>query len=131
MSHPVPYHPWLHRLAVSTAILALLPIVVGALVTTKGAGMAFPDWPTSDGHGMFAYPWLKSAGDKFLEHGHRLAGIAIGIASIVLCGALASKESRTWVKTLGGIVLAGVIVQGLLGGAARVAGIAWLGLSAR
>lgn len=116
MSEQTVYHPWLHRLAVSTALVALLPIVVGALVTTKGAGMAFPDWPTSDGHGMFAYPWLKSAGDKFLEHGHRLAGIAIGIASIVLCVALARQESRAWVKLLGVLVLGGVIVQGVLGG---------------
>ena len=37
--------------------------------------MAFRDWPSSDGQNMFLYPWLKSAGDKFLEHGHRLAGI--------------------------------------------------------
>lgn len=78
--------------------------------------MAFPDWPTSDGHGMFAYPWLKSAGDKFLEHGHRLAGIVIGIASIILCASLAAKDARFWVKALGASVLAGVIVQGLLGG---------------
>ena len=69
------FHPWLHRLAVLTAVVALLPIVMGALVTTKDAGMAFRDWPSSDGHGMLAYPWLKSAGDKFLEHGHRLGGV--------------------------------------------------------
>jgi cytochrome c oxidase assembly protein subunit 15 len=110
------HSPWLHRLAVLTACTALFTIAVGTAVTTKKAGMAFPDWPTSDGYGMFTYPWWRSAGDKFLEHGHRLAGIAIGIASLVLCAALAWKERRTWVKVLGLTVLLTVICQGLLGG---------------
>ncbi len=77
------YRPVLFWLAVATAATALLPIVVGALVTTLDAGMAFRDWPTSDGQGMLSYPWLHSAGDKFVEHGHRLAGIMIGCVSIV------------------------------------------------
>ena len=48
------YQPWLHRYAALTAATALLlPILMGALVTTLDAGMAFPDYPTSDGHNMF------------------------------------------------------------------------------
>jgi cytochrome c oxidase assembly protein subunit 15 len=109
-------NPWLHRLAVLTACLALLPIVMGALVTTKDAGMAFRDWPTSDGHGMFAYPWFQSMGDQFLEHGHRLAGIVIGIASIALCVVFAIAERRTWVKGLALFALLAIVFQGLLGG---------------
>lgn len=112
----VRFNPWLHRLALLTAAVSLLPIVMGALVTTKDAGMAFPDWPTSDGQGMFAYPWLQSIGDKFLEHGHRLAGIVIGIASIVLCVGLGVSDRRRWVKVLGVTALLSVIAQGLLGG---------------
>jgi cytochrome c oxidase assembly protein subunit 15 len=112
----VTYKPWLHRLALLTAVVSLLPIVMGALVTTKDAGMAFRDWPTSDGQGMFEYPWLQSIGDKFLEHGHRLAGIVIGLASIALCVGLGSADSRRWVKGLGLLALLSVIGQGLLGG---------------
>ena len=108
--------PWLHRLAVLTACVALLPILLGALVTTKDAGMAFPDWPGSDGHNMLFYPWLKSAGAKFLEHGHRLAGIAIGITSIALAVVARRNESRAWVRGLAYGVLAAVVVQGILGG---------------
>ena len=52
-----------HVLAVITAVVSLAPIGLGSLVTTLGAGMAFPDWPTSDGQGMMAYPWLQSSGD--------------------------------------------------------------------
>lgn len=115
MTEPA-YNPWLHRLAVLTACVALLPIGMGALVTTKGAGMAFRDWPTSDGYGMLSYPWWQSVGDKFLEHGHRLAGMAIGLASIALCLAAAWAERRKWVKALAVIALLSVIAQGLLGG---------------
>ncbi|MGE5195445.1 MAG: COX15/CtaA family protein [Deltaproteobacteria bacterium] len=111
-----PYNPWLHRLAVLTACVALLPILMGALVTTKDAGMAFPDWPSSDGHNMLLYPWLKSAGAKFLEHGHRLAGILIGLASIALAIAAWRGERRAWVRYLACTVLAAVVVQGILGG---------------
>jgi cytochrome c oxidase assembly protein subunit 15 len=115
MSGPT-YNPWLHRLAVATACVALLPILMGALVTTKDAGMAFKDWPSSDGHNMLAYPWLKSAGDKFLEHGHRLAGVLIGLTSIVLVVVAGLVEQRRWVKVMAGSVLVAVIAQGLLGG---------------
>jgi cytochrome c oxidase assembly protein subunit 15 len=110
------YRPVLFWLAVATAGTAVLPIVVGALVTTLDAGMAFPDWPTSDGHGMFAYPWLKSAGAKFVEHGHRLAGITIGCVSILFAAATWFLESRRWVRIAGVGVLLAVIAQGLLGG---------------
>jgi cytochrome c oxidase assembly protein subunit 15 len=111
-----PHSPWLHRLAVMTACVALLPILMGALVTTKDAGMAFPDWPSSDGHNMLLYPWLQSAGAKFLEHGHRLAGILIGLASIALATAAWRLEQRLWVRFLAFAVLAAVVVQGVLGG---------------
>jgi cytochrome c oxidase assembly protein subunit 15 len=89
---------WLHRLAVLTACVALLPILMGALVTTKDAGMAFPDWPSSDGHNMLSYPWLKSAGAKFLEHGHRLAGVLIGLTSMALAVVAWYSEPRRWVR---------------------------------
>lgn len=115
MSPPI-YRPLLHRFAVATLLLALLPIIVGALVTTLGAGMAFRDWPSSDGYNLFFYPWLKSAGDKFIEHGHRLAGALIGFVSIGLAGVAWKLESRKSVRYASYAVLLFVIVQGLLGG---------------
>ncbi len=105
-----------HWLAVITVVVSLAPIGLGSLVTTLGAGMAFPDWPTSDGQGMLAYPWLSSTGDKFVEHGHRLAGMLVGLCSIALCAAaVVTRQSRS-IQAGCGIVLVSVIVQGLLGG---------------
>jgi heme a synthase len=114
--HP-DYHPTIYWLGMLTAGLTLLLITIGAIVTTIDAGMAFPDWPTSDGQGMLEYPWLKSTGDAFWEHGHRLAGMVVGFASIALLVAIWLLESRPLVKYLGIGVLAGVICQGILGGA--------------
>lgn len=106
------------RFAVLTCIVALLPISVGALVTTLKAGMAFADWPTSDGHNMLLYPWLNDLRhtDKFVEHGHRLAGVLIGIFSILLVAVTFAKEKRTWVRAGSVTILCAVIAQGLLGG---------------
>jgi len=116
MSDPLRPTRWLHRFAVATCCAALLPISIGAVVTTMKWGMAFHDWPSSDGHGMFAYPWFGSAIDKFTEHAHRLAGITIGCFSIVLTAWSWHSESRRWVCWLATAVLGGVILQGLLGG---------------
>lgn len=109
-------NPWVHRLAVGTVCVALLPLFVGALVTTHGAGMAFTDWPGSDGYNIFAYPFWQKTGDKFLEHSHRLAGIVIGVASIAFATVAWLKESRWWVRWMALGLLGGVIAQGILGG---------------
>ncbi|MCY2964181.1 MAG: hypothetical protein NT069_11205 [Planctomycetota bacterium] len=113
---PRTYRAVPHAAAVITALLALLPIALGAQTTTKAAGMAFPDWPTSDGHGMLSYPWFAATGAKFLEHGHRLAGVLIGVSSIVLAATLWIRDRRSWVCLMGNGVVFAVIVQGILGG---------------
>ena len=118
-SHPEQVNRTVHRFAVLTCLVALLPITVGALVTTLKAGMAFADWPTSDGQNMLLYPWLQDLRhtDKFVEHGHRLAGILIG--SDVNCPGHSHVSER--VEVVGSCdmavaVLLAVIGQGMLGG---------------
>jgi cytochrome c oxidase assembly protein subunit 15 len=116
---PPRYHPRLHAFAIATVVVMLTTLSAGALVTSKNAGMAFRDWPTSDGQGMLSYPWwqdLGHDGKKFLEHGHRLAGVLIGCWVIALVGLVGWLEERTWVKGLAGGLLAAVVVQGILGG---------------
>ncbi len=112
-------HPIVRKLATATCVVALLPISMGALVTTTQAGMAFTDWPSSDGHNMLLYPWFRDFAvnpDKFTEHGHRLAGMLIGIVSV--CLAISSFVlERRWVKWFASAILLSVIAQGALGGA--------------
>lgn len=109
-------HPVVHRWAVATVCVALLPICAGALVTTLGAGMAFTDWPGSDGHNMMAYPFWQATRDKFIEHSHRLAAVLVGISTIVTAGVVWRRESRAWVRWLAIGLLLGVVGQGVLGG---------------
>lgn len=107
---------WPHRLAVITACATFPLLFIGGLVTSKGAGLAVPDWPTTFGYNMFLYPWSKMVGNIFYEHSHRLVASAVGFLTIALALSLWVQERRNWLRWLGMIALALVIVQGVLGG---------------
>ena len=116
--HPPAHSVWLHRFAWLTAALTLLlPVTTGAIVTTLKAGMAFSDWPSSDGHNMLTYPWLSSARDQFIEHGHRLAGMTIGFVTVLLLIATFFLDRRFSIRALSLAIFAAVFTQGMLGGA--------------
>jgi cytochrome c oxidase assembly protein subunit 15 len=105
-----------HRLALLNAAATLLLVFVGGLVTSKGAGLAVPDWPTTFGYNMFLYPWSKMVGDIFYEHSHRLVASGVGLLTMRLALLLWAYETRRWVRWLGAVALALVIVQGVIGG---------------
>jgi heme a synthase len=107
---------WPYRLAVLTACATFPLLFIGGLVTSKGAGLAVPDWPTTFGYNMFLYPWSKMVGGIFYEHSHRLAGSLVGLSTIFLAFALWFREPRRWLRWLGLVALAMVIAQGVLGG---------------
>jgi len=112
-SHPP---PWLHRFAVFTAAATLALICFGGLVTSHGAGLAVPDWPNTYGYNLFFFPISKWVGGIFYEHTHRLAGAGVGLLTLILAAWLWRKEARAWVRWLGVLAFAGVVVQGVLGG---------------
>src|SRR5882672_7232791 len=109
-------HAWLHRFAVTTAAATFCLIWVGGVVTSHGAGMAVPDWPTTYGYNMFFFPFSKWVGGIFYEHSHRLLASGVGLLTVILCAWLWVKEERRWLRWLGVIALAAVVLQGVLGG---------------
>src|SRR5256885_6381319 len=109
-------NPWLHRFAILMAAATLCLVCIGGLVTSHGAGMAVPDWPTTVGYNMFCSPISKWVGGIFYEHTHRLVASAVGFLTIILAAWLWIKEERRWLRWLGVLALAAVIVQGVLGG---------------
>jgi heme a synthase len=86
------------------------------MVTSKNAGLAVPDWPTTFGYNMFLFPVSKWVGGILFEHTHRLIASAVGFLTIILAIWVWRSESRRWVRNLGLIALGGVILQGILGG---------------
>jgi cytochrome c oxidase assembly protein subunit 15 len=107
---------WPHRLAVLTAACTLPLLFIGGLVTTKGAGLAVPDWPTTFGYNPFLYPWSLMVGNIFYEHSHRLAASAVGLLTVLLAVALWRGETHLWLRLLGVAALALVVAQGVVGG---------------
>lgn len=106
---------WLHLWALLTVCATLPLLLLGAEVTTKQVGMVDPVG--------FREPWhllkvpLRELGLGFvIEHSHRLAGFIVGVCVIVLAASLWFRDPRRWVRFLGFAALAGVSVQGLLGG---------------
>jgi heme a synthase len=111
-----PENFWLHYYAVLTAFATFCLVWVGGLVTSHGAGMAVPDWPTTYGYNMFFFPISRWVGGALYEHSHRLVASAVGLLTVILTTWLWMKEQRRWLRWLGVIAVVAVILQGLLGG---------------
>jgi heme a synthase len=101
----------MHRFAVVLAVSTLFLIIAGASVTSNQAGLSVPDWPLSYGQVM---PEMK--GGVFYEHGHRMIASAVGFLTVLLAIWIWVREDRKWLKSLGLIAVAAVVLQGVLGG---------------
>ncbi len=96
--------------ALLTALATLGLVCMGGLVTSKGVGMAVPDWPTSFGYNMFALPvnqWFH--GGVFDEHTHRLWASSVGLLVVLLTRWMGGSPARKPLAMVGALeVLAGV-----------------------
>jgi cytochrome c oxidase assembly protein subunit 15 len=113
-SRTLTYRPALALFAVLGSVWVFVLVTLGAFTTSIGAGMAFPDWPLSNGS-VNPHGWLSNL-SMFAEHSHRLSGSTMGLITIVLAVWLWRTEPRAWVRKLGWWALAIVVIQGVLGG---------------
>jgi len=104
---------WLHRYAALTAVASFCLIVVGALVTSNGAGDSVPSWPLAAGNQLLPADW---GGGVFYEYTHRILAGIVGVLSLGLAVWLGRSEPRRWVRRLGYLGFAAVVIQGGLGG---------------
>src|SRR3989442_11551709 len=65
---------------------------------------------------MFLFPVSKWIGGIFFEHTHRLIASTVGLFTIILAIWIWRSEDRQSLRNVGLIAVAGVIVQGILGG---------------
>src|SRR5215468_6575807 len=107
----------LHRFAKFLVACTVLLILAGSLVTSHDAGLSVPDWPTTYGWNMFAFPPSMWVANIFYEHGHRLIASTVGFLTIILAAWLwLAERNRPWLRWLGVAALGAVIAQGVLGG---------------
>jgi len=111
-----PYQIWLRRLSKLTVFSTLFLIFAGALVKSHEVGLSVPDWPTTYGKQMFAYPISEMVGGIFYEHGHRMVATIVGFFTMVQAIWLGFSQEPQWLKKIGFFALGMVILQGLFGG---------------
>ena len=109
----------LHGLRFFSKFLVFLTIgliFLGALVKSTESGLSVPDWPTTYGHFMFAFPLDQMVGGIKYEHTHRMLASIVGLLTLVLCIWLWQSKVNLKLKRLGLIAFLTVIAQGVLGG---------------
>ena len=92
---------WLQRLSKTTVLLTLLLIFVGALVKSHEVGLSVPDWPTTYGKQMFAFPVSEMVGGIFYEHGHRMMATFVGFITLMQAVLLGFSDQPKWIIKLG------------------------------
>jgi len=116
MSQPEssPSNRRLFGLCLVTLGWSVLVLQAGGFTTSIRAGMAFLDWPLSNGS-VNPPGWLTEI-DKFAEHSHRLAATGLGLLCIVIAVAHGFLEKRRAVRLAAYALVGLVVFQGLLGG---------------
>jgi cytochrome c oxidase assembly protein subunit 15 len=89
-------------------------VALGAFTTTIGAGMAFPDWPLSNGS-LNPSGWMSNL-SMFAEHSHRLSAMMMGLLTGALAVWIWLTESRAWLRRLSYYAFGLVVAQGVVGG---------------
>lgn len=102
-------------LAIALLVVTTITILMGALTTSTGSGLAYADWPFSDGQLMPESSYTKLP--QFLEHFHRLFASSVGLLALGLWLWLwLAKLGSTGLRRaafFGGCL---VLAQGVIGG---------------
>lgn len=101
------------RLAIATAVLALVLVALGGAVRATDSGLACPTWPGCFSAGDF----LPPAGlNVWLEHSHRLVAGVVGLLiAAQAIWAIARYRRRPWILWPTLIAAVAVVVQAVLG----------------
>ena len=108
------YQPGLAWFATLGGVWVFVLVTLGAFTTSIGAGMAFPDWPLSNGS-LNPNGWLNNVA-MFAEHSHRLSAGVMSAITIVLAVWICRTESRRWLRVLAIAAIALIFAQAVIGG---------------
>jgi len=108
------YRPALAIFAGIGSAWVFVLVTLGAFTTSIGAGMAFPDWPLSNGS-LNPTGWLDNL-SMFAEHSHRLSAGVMSTITIVLAVWLWRTDERAWLRKLAIFAVVLVLAQAVVGG---------------
>lgn len=108
------FKPGLFAFSCFAAAWSVLLLYAGGFTTSIQAGMAFLDWPLSNGS-INPDGWLSES-DKLAEHSHRLMGAKLGFLAIISLIWHFFREERKRVRVTSYVLFWLVVSQGLLGG---------------
>lgn len=114
MNRTAQYKPGLAAFAAIGSGWVFVLVALGAFTTSIGAGMAFSDWPLSNGS-VNPHGWLTEI-DKFAEHSHRLSASLMSTITIILAAWLWLTEERRWLRRVAYFAVGLVLTQALVGG---------------
>ena len=97
-----------------TSIWVFILVSLGAFTTSIGAGMAFPDWPLSNGS-LNPIGWLDNL-SMFAEHAHRLSAGIMATLTIVLAFWIHRVDERRWLRRASVLAVVLVLAQAIVGG---------------
>jgi cytochrome c oxidase assembly protein subunit 15 len=113
-SRTATYKPALATFATLGTVWVFVLVSLGAFTTSINAGMAFQDWPLSNGS-LNPQGWLGNL-DMFAEHSHRLSAGLMSAITIALAVWLWLRESRSWLRKLACFAVGLVLIQAVVGG---------------
>ena len=108
------YKPGLAWFAVIGGTWVFVLVTLGAFTTSIGAGMAFLDWPLSNGS-LNPDGWLSNLA-MFAEHSHRLSAGLMSAITLILAVWLWRTEQRRWLRNLALAAVALIFIQAVVGG---------------
>jgi cytochrome c oxidase assembly protein subunit 15 len=108
------YKPGLAAFSAVAAAWVFVLVALGAFTTSIGAGMAFPDWPLSNGS-LNPTGWLSNLA-MFAEHSHRLSAGLMTILTGILAFWIWRTEERRWLRRLAYFAAGLVVAQAVVGG---------------
>ena len=112
---PIPvYRQTLAYFAAFGSAWVFVLVMLGAFTTSIGAGMAFSDWPLSNGS-LNPHGWLDNVA-MFAEHSHRLSAGIMSTVTILLAFWIVRTDSRPWLRRLAIFAVGLVLIQAVVGG---------------
>lgn len=115
---------WLPRILAFNLVVEVLIVVTGGLVRLTGSGLGCPTWPQCVPGSYTPVPHQAEGFHRYIEFGNRTLTSLVGVAALLAVVAVwrwAGGRRELLVPAF--IVLAGVVVQAVLGGITVLTGL--------